>query len=348
MPVCHSGTGPASDLRRRVHSPARRLLSRLYRAEHGVQWRGGAVIGTATNPTHRLPIRTTSRTSGGVHLLRAAPTFVNSFTPVSRRELDRRRGRGGGHLRCVADIPRLACQCQRRIRAAVSSFRGNTTFRRQPRAGRVPETPRSPTARSRRLTVRQRVGGSTRRTTPRTLTRARILRNVAGTGGGLNSYRARYDVVDSVIDSNRTNLAAGFGGGIAAQSNYAASDGVAPSYIALTRTLVRNNTALMPSGVGGGIVVGGDGFNASVRATLTVIDSVVDGNRSTIQGGGIHANVTDLTVINSIIIRNTTGDIGGGILVLGTNRDIGQSTIARDNTAGQFGGASISAGRRSI
>jgi hypothetical protein len=192
------------------------------------------------------------------------------------------------------------------------------------------------------------VGGSTRRTTPRTLTRARILRNVAGTGGGLNSYRARYDVVDSVIDSNRTNLAAGFGGGIAAQSNYAASDGVAPSYIALTRTLVRNNTALMPSGVGGGIVVGGDGFNASVRATLTVIDSVVDGNRSTIQGGGIHANVTDLTVINSIIIRNTTGDIGGGILVLGTNRDIGQSTIARDNTAGQFGGASISAGRRSI
>ena len=34
------------------------------------------------------------------------------------------------------------------------------------------------------------------------LIRVRVLRNQAGTGGGLNAYRARYDIFDSVIDSN--------------------------------------------------------------------------------------------------------------------------------------------------
>ena len=74
---------------------------------------------------------------------------------------------------------------------------------------------------------------------------------------GLNAYRARYDVVDSVIDGNKATAAAGFGGGIASQSNFATGT-IPASIINLTRTLVRKNEALTSSGVGGGIVVLGD------------------------------------------------------------------------------------------
>jgi hypothetical protein len=172
-----------------------------------------------------------------------------------------------------------------------------------------------------------------------TLTRVRILRNQAGTGGGLNAYRSRYDIIDSVIDSNVATT--GFGGGIAASSNNATAQ-MPGSLINLTTTLVRNNTA--PTG--GGIAVVGDNFT-SITAGLVLASSVVDHNQSSTQGGGILANHADLTVTNSLIIRNTvTGGAnpyGGGILI-GSSfspntaaANITGSTIAQ-NIAGQHGG----------
>ncbi len=169
-----------------------------------------------------------------------------------------------------------------------------------------------------------------------TLTRTRILRNTAGTGGGLNAYRARYDIVDSVIDTNRATAVGGFGGGIASQSNLASATYVA-SIINLTRTLLRKNEALAAGGVGGGIVMQGDNFSG-LKETLTLADSVVDSNRSTIQGGGVHVTRSNLTATNSLIIRNTTGDIGGGVLVLGGAAAAISGTTIAHNTAGQFGG----------
>ena len=167
-----------------------------------------------------------------------------------------------------------------------------------------------------------------------TLTRARILRNRAGTGGGLNLYRGRYDIVDTVIDANQATV--GFGGGVSASSNNS-SPQLPAGVINLTTTLVRNNTA--PTG--GGIAVVGDNFT-SQRASLSVVSSVVSGNQSQSQGGGILANRTILALSGSLIINNTvsgTGTaFGGGLLVTTTSAATITSTTFAHNTSGQHGG----------
>jgi VCBS repeat protein/parallel beta helix pectate lyase-like protein len=173
-----------------------------------------------------------------------------------------------------------------------------------------------------------------------TLTRVRVLRNQAGTGGGLNAYRSRYDIVDSIIDSNQAKAAYGFGGGIAATSN-GASTSMPASVINLTGTLVRNNVALAADGsqtaAAGGIAVLGDNFS-SIKASLTLTGSVVDSNLSALQGGGILVTHADLTVTNSMIIRNTVAGgsaFGGGINVnTSATATISGSTIAGNTAAG--------------
>jgi FG-GAP-like repeat len=166
-----------------------------------------------------------------------------------------------------------------------------------------------------------------------TLTRVRVLRNLAGTGGGLNAYRARYDVVDSVIDANRAT--AGFGGGITASSNFATPQ-MPPSMINLTTTLVRNNAAP----IGAGIAVIGDNYS-NERTTLSLTSSVVSGNQSQSQGGGILVSRSVLGAANSLIINNTVSGggnpYGGGILLSMSAASISGTTIAH-NTAGQHGG----------
>ena len=167
-----------------------------------------------------------------------------------------------------------------------------------------------------------------------TLTRVRILRNHAGTGGGLNAYRGRYDIVDSVIDSNQAT--SGFGGGIAATSNNATPQ-MPGSLINLTTTLVRNNTAPM----GGGMAAVGDNFS-SEKANVSLTGSVVSGNVSQTQGGGILANRTNVTAANSLIINNSvTGGAnpyGGGLLITTASAATISTTTIAHNTAGQHGG----------
>jgi hypothetical protein len=179
-----------------------------------------------------------------------------------------------------------------------------------------------------------------------TLTRTHILSNVANTGGGLNAYRARYDIVDSVVDGNQATarndggtVPGGIGGGINALSGNPSPSNGPVSVVNLTRTLVRNNIGI----TGGGIVVTGD---ANLQATLTLSSSVVDKNQAQNQGGGILVSNTALTATGSMIIRNNVsvsnpsagGQVGGGIdLVVSSSANISGTTIAH-NTAGTFGG----------
>jgi hypothetical protein len=168
------------------------------------------------------------------------------------------------------------------------------------------------------------------------LTRVHILRNRANTGGGLSAYRARYDIVDSVIDSNQAigRSDGGMGGGIVALST--SVDGISvASIVTLTGTLVRNNVGL----TGGGVVVTGD---INLPATLTLSASVVDANRAQSQGGGLLLSRANLTATNSMIIRNAVaGDpvspFGGGLLLATSSATLNGTTIA-SNTAGLFGG----------
>lgn len=172
------------------------------------------------------------------------------------------------------------------------------------------------------------------------LTRVRVLRNRANTGGGLNAYRARYELVDSVIDGNVAAPAAHatFGGGIAATSNNPAAPIRPGSVINLTRTLVRNNVAPM----GAGIAVVGDNFSA-VKASLTVNGSVLAGNRSQSQGGGLLLNRTDAVISDSLIIDNTvsggSSPFGGGLMLTTTATATVTGTTIAHNTAGLYGGA---------
>jgi hypothetical protein len=175
------------------------------------------------------------------------------------------------------------------------------------------------------------------------LTRVRVLRNRANTGAGLNAYRARYDVVDSVIAENVAAAASqantGFGGGIAATSNNPPGAPSGPgSIVNLTRTLVRQNTAVV---AGAGIAIFGDNFSA-VRARLSLTTSVISGNQSQSQGGGVMINRTDGVFNDSLVISNAvaggSAPFGGGLVVTaGSTASISGTTFAR-NSASQYGG----------
>jgi hypothetical protein len=162
------------------------------------------------------------------------------------------------------------------------------------------------------------------------LIRVRALRNLANTGGGLNAYRAEYDIFDSVIDSNQATN--GFGGGIAAFSSNVPGSPVRPaSIINVSQTLVRNNAAT----TGGGIVVAGD-TTMGLQATMSLTNSVVDGNHAPNQGGGILLSMATLSASNSLITRNAGG--AGGVMMVSASSATITGTAISHNTAGQFGG----------
>ena len=103
------------------------------------------------------------------------------------------------------------------------------------------------------------------------LTRVQVLRNRANTGGGLNAYRARYEIVDSIIEGNHaTGRSDGGIGEAGSRGPPHAGGAVEPSsVVVLTRTLVRNNIGI----TGGGVVVTGE---LGRPATLSIFSSVID------------------------------------------------------------------------
>ena len=176
-----------------------------------------------------------------------------------------------------------------------------------------------------------------------TLTRVQVLRNRANTGAGLNAYRARYDLVDTVIDGNVASATAtdpnsGMGGGIAASANNVSTPLRPATVLTLTRTLVSNNTS---NRAGGGLAIFGDNFNASIRASLTVSASVITGNRSQSEAGGILVSRGNAVISNSLVTQNTvSGGVvpnGGGMEFTNADVQISGTTIAA-NAAAQYGG----------
>ena len=176
-----------------------------------------------------------------------------------------------------------------------------------------------------------------------TLTRVQVLRNRANTGAGLNAYRARYDLVDTVVDGNVASATAtdpntGIGGGIAASANNVSTPLQPATILTLTRTLVSNNTA---NRAGGGLAIFGDNFNASIRASLTLSASVITGNRSQSEAGGVLVSRGNAVISNSLVTQNTVGGgpspNGGGMQFTNADVQISGTTIAA-NAAAQYGG----------
>lgn len=100
----------------------------------------------------------------------------------------------------------------------------------------------------------------------------------------------------------------------------------------------RNDT----SGYGGGVSMGGKHGGTVENASLTIKDSVISGNTSTAQGGGVYAAVTDgsVSITGSTLSGNSATAQGGGISVStsgSTDVTLSGNTIL-ENTAGQDGG----------
>lgn len=100
----------------------------------------------------------------------------------------------------------------------------------------------------------------------------------------------------------------------------------------------RNDT----SGYGGGVSMGGKHGGTVENASLTIKDSVISGNTSTAQGGGVYAAVTDgsVSITGSTLSGNSATAQGGGISVSAsgsTDVTLSGNTIL-ENTAGQDGG----------
>jgi hypothetical protein len=168
------------------------------------------------------------------------------------------------------------------------------------------------------------------------LTRVGVRGNVANTGGGLNSFRGRYEITSSVIESNQApdpQSVGGAGGGINASSN----DPRFPAVVTLTDSVVRNNVAR----TAGGLVVASPPVCGAGCGTLTMSDSLVDGNQSTRLGGGLQLTRITGTIQRSQVFRNRvsgpSGAFGGGVLIANANVTIADSAIA-DNSASAFGG----------
>lgn len=155
---------------------------------------------------------------------------------------------------------------------------------------------------------------------------------------------------DLTITGNRNDTSGYGGGGVCADSGD----------LTIDHRRITDNTAA--NGSGGGVSMGSKHGGTVENASLTIKDSVISGNTSTAQGGGVYAAVTDgsvsitgSTLSGNTILENTAGQDGGGIYIRNSmpNRtiagsvtntveqevlDIGSTVVISGNTAGQLGG----------
>ena len=175
--------------------------------------------------------------------------------------------------------------------------------------------------------------------------RSAIRNNTSDSGGGLSLYRARYVIENSIIEGNSAVDSNAAGGGVLATSNNVSGLQRAAS-VMMTRTIVRNNNAR----IGGGVFVGGDQLcgggtctdGSATKATLQIIDSVIDKNVGSFQAGGVFTTRANLTATNSLVSHNqanggTSGFGGGVMMVSGTMGTLTNVRIAA-NSAAAFGG----------
>jgi hypothetical protein len=126
-----------------------------------------------------------------------------------------------------------------------------------------------------------------------TIVDSRIVDNRAWSFGGGIYNGGRLTLVDSVVSENRSV----HGGGIY-------SDG---PELTLRRTKVARNSDAIEGGggVGAGIYV--------ARGTVTLYDSMIRGNRTSYNAGGIAAVGGSLSLYRTTVTRNRAEEFGGGI-----------------------------------
>jgi hypothetical protein len=206
--------------------------------------------------------------------------------------------------------------------------------------------------------------------------RSVFVRNHAQVGGALHSYRAAFEVEDSIFLDNRARQDPGepsVGGTIASDSN----DQRGPSTgggavnrpsaaLAVRRSLVRGPIGSAGARTGGCLYVVGDlsrqygtgsvpkqGTLEDNRATLLIEDSVLAhcaaGASGLPLGGALYGSLVDLRVVDSLVFENRAPEPGGGgggfALFDETSAAVATTTFAA-NLAERFGGAIFLGGSR--
>lgn len=110
----------------------------------------------------------------------------------------------------------------------------------------------------------------------------------------------------------------------------------------VTGTITVDLSGKKADGSRGAVSMGGKHGGTVENASLTIKDSVISGNTSTAQGGGVYAAVTDgsVSITGSTLSGNSATAQGGGISVSAsgsTDVTLSGNTIL-ENTAGQDGG----------
>lgn len=168
-------------------------------------------------------------------------------------------------------------------------------------------------------------------------------------GKKADGSRGTVEIVNGTITGNRNDTSGYGGGGVCADSGD----------LTIDHCRITDNTAA--NGSGGGVSMGGKHGGTVENASLTIKDSVISGNTSTAQGGGIYLSrpeqsetAPDTTICGNTIQKNS-GKNGGGIYIRNSmpNRtiagsvtntveqevlDIGSTVVISGNTAGQLGG----------
>jgi hypothetical protein len=197
---------------------------------------------------------------------------------------------------------------------------------------------------------------------------SRFTTNQANTGGGVNAYRARVEIYQSVFQGNRANgtvSGASSGGSISVGSNDGPDDGTnnrPPGQLTVVDTLIQGRYASVTTAAqnGGCILVGGDGTRIDGDPTVPDMGTVADNRAKVVlkrvvltgcdaqasspnsgTGGALEVSVADLTMEDSIVMdSDALGDSasGGGVVILFNSvANITRSTFAH-NTSGSYGG----------
>ena len=172
---------------------------------------GGALItSNATFNACTIRNNTVTGTAGGVIIEAGShPVFTGCLHRGEYRRHDRvgRRRRRRAVARLVSDIPWLAHQ-QQLLEVRRGRYLPRRIVRFAVRHGRlviedseIADNVSAPFSAA--YNPSEGGGMHIEDNVTATLTRVRVLRNKANTGGGLSAYRARYDIVDSVIDANQ-------------------------------------------------------------------------------------------------------------------------------------------------
>ena len=294
------------------------------------QFGGGLFIAQGSRPTFTnctIQGNVSGATSnigsgGGVHIQDASPTFL-----FSRIVNNRAAFAAGG----ILAISPFGSSGESTLTVEDSDVSNNTATRFSPS-----DSPSEGGG----VHIEDNVVGVIRRST--------IRNNTANTGGGLNTYRARYVIENSIIEGNSgldPAAIGGFGGGVGASSTNTGSPVQRAASVTLTNTVVRNNHARL----GGGFFVSGDQTcgggtctdATANKATLQITDSVIDQNTASI-GGGVFTTRTTLSATSSLVLRNQAGSGGGGgLLVSRTTATLTNLRIGGNTTTGFGGGISV-------